>query len=58
MRLPRIGALALAAAVALAAAGAAAQELGSWHRKLDDGLKAAKKSGRPVLVVTNWKPDI
>ncbi len=42
----------------LASTTAVAQDLASWHKKLDDGLTAAKKSGKPVLVVTNWKPDV
>lgn len=44
-------------ALCVLAAGALAQDLSTWNRKLDDGLKAAKKSGKPVLFVTNWKPD-
>ena len=55
----RIGTLscfaAVAAVVCLAAPAllaAAADDV--WHASLDDGLAAAKKSGRPVLVVTLW----
>lgn len=29
-----------------------------WHASLDDGLEAARKSGRPVLVVTGWKSGV
>jgi hypothetical protein len=29
-----------------------------WHTSLDDGLEAAKKSGKPLLVVTGWKSGI
>jgi hypothetical protein len=29
-----------------------------WHGSLDDGLEAARKSGRPVLVVTGWKSGV
>ena len=29
-----------------------------WHRKLEDGVSAAKKSGRPVLVVTMWQEKL
>ena len=29
-----------------------------WLRTRDDGLEAAKKSGRPVLVVTAWKEKV
>ncbi len=25
-----------------------------WHTSMKDGLEAAKKSGRPLLVVTAW----
>ena len=39
------------------ATGAGADD-DAWHRTLDDGLKAGKKSGRPLLVVTIWKPDV
>ena len=28
--------------------------LDGWLRSRDDGLKAAQKSGKPVLVVTMW----
>ena len=26
-----------------------------WHANLDKGLKAAKKSGKPLFVATMWK---
>ena len=29
-----------------------------WHRTKKDGEKAAKKSGKPVLVVTIWKEKV
>ena len=29
-----------------------------WHGSLKDGLAAAKKSGKPVLVVTVWKEKV
>ena len=29
-----------------------------WHASLDDGLEAAKTSGRPLLVVTGWKSGV
>ena len=29
-----------------------------WHRSIEDGITAAKKSGRPVLVVTAWKEKV
>jgi hypothetical protein len=43
----------IAAAVPLAAAAAAAAPAG-WHGSLADGLVAAKRSGKPLLVVTAW----
>ena len=27
-----------------------------WHGTLDEGKKAARVSGKPILVVTAWKP--
>ncbi len=47
---------ALAAAV-LAVGAAFAQEPAKWSN-LDDGLKAAKKSNRPLLLVTMWKHGV
>jgi len=45
-------------AAALLAAGAAfAQEPQRWTN-LEDGLKAAKKSGKPLLLVTLWKHGV
>lgn len=41
--------------LALTAAVLSAQEASTWHRTLKDGLKAARSSGRPVLVVTLWE---
>jgi len=32
--------------------------LDGWLRKRDDGLEAAQKSGKPVLVVTIWKDGV
>ena len=32
-----------------------ASALDGWLKKRDDGLDAAKESGKPVLVVTAWK---
>ncbi len=29
-----------------------------WHPNLEKGLEAAKKSGKPLLVVTGWAPNI
>ena len=42
------------AAAALLAATALAQDPAKASN-LEDGLKAAKKSGKPVLVITSWK---
>ena len=41
------------AAIILLSSGVLAAPEG-WHSKLEDGLKAAKKSGKPVLVITTW----
>ena len=29
-----------------------------WHKNLEDGKKAARLSGKPILVVTAWAPNI
>jgi len=29
-----------------------------WHSKLKEGVAAAKKSGKPVFVVTMWKEKV
>ena len=29
-----------------------------WHESLEDGKKAARVSGKPILVVTAWKPKV
>jgi hypothetical protein len=29
-----------------------------WHKSKDDGVAAARKSRRPVLVVTAWKDKV
>jgi len=47
----------LAAAAILAAPLALAAPDG-WHDRLEDGLDAARRSGKPVLVVTAWKPNV
>lgn len=46
-----MGLVKLTLAFALLASGAFAQ---TWHKTLEDGKKAAAKSGRPVLLVTLW----
>ena len=30
----------------------------TWHPDLDAGVAAARKSGKPILVVTAWKSGI
>jgi hypothetical protein len=40
----------------LASAALAVPE--GWHASLDDGRKAARQSGKPILVVTAWAPNI
>jgi len=39
-------------------AGVAQARPEGWHKSMEDGLKAAKKSGKPVLVVTLWKEKV
>lgn len=48
--------LSLAATLVLATLATAAPE--GWHTSLKDGLKAARKSGKPLLVVTAWKSGV
>lgn len=45
------------AVLSLLSAAAAASPQG-WHRSKDDGIEAARKSGKPVLVVTLWKEGV
>ncbi len=45
------------AVIGLIASAAAAAPQG-WHRTMDDGIEAARKSGKPVLVVTVWKEKV
>ena len=47
--------LPLALLLGLAAPALAAD---GWHRTREDGLEAAKQSGKPVLVVTAWKEKV
>ncbi|MHC4959938.1 MAG: hypothetical protein ACYTGN_16355 [Planctomycetota bacterium] len=47
----------IAFALTLFAASVLARPDG-WHRTMEDGIKAAKKSGKPVLVVTIWKEKL
>ena len=39
-------------------AGVAVARPEGWHKSMEDGIKAAKKSGKPVLVVTMWKEKV
>ena len=51
----------LAWAAVLATAALLAPEavaLDGWLKKRNDGLEAAEKSGKPVLVVTIWKDGV
>ena len=57
MRLPLVGPLA-AAALAVGATVAVGQELEGWVATPDEGVKAARVSSRPILVVTCWRPDV
>jgi len=52
----RTGALVLGLATLLATATAARAD--GWHTSLEDGLAAAGKSGKPVLLVTLWPPNV
>ena len=40
-------------ALALFSTSAFAQE---WHKTLEDGKKAAAKSGKPIFLLTIWSP--
>ena len=44
--------------LAVSAAPAMAGRPDGWHAKLEDAVVAAKKSGKPVLVVTLWKDRV
>ena len=50
--------LILGATLLLFAAAPKADALDGWLRSRDDGLEAAKKSGKPVLVITLWKDGV
>ncbi|MHC4547475.1 MAG: hypothetical protein ACYTEZ_01750 [Planctomycetota bacterium] len=45
-------------AMTLVLAGAALAAPRGWHRTKKDGEAAAKKSGKPVLVVTMWQEKV
>ena len=52
---PRSAALvAIAAACFAASAPLAAAAPEGWHGSLEKGLDAARRSGKPLLVVTAW----
>ena len=46
------------AAFALLLAAPALAAPDGWLTKLEDGQKAAKRSGKPILVVTAWKEGV
>ena len=48
----------LAGAVVLLLAASAGAAPDGWLASLDGGLDAARRSGKPVLVVTAWKSGI
>ena len=48
----------LVGALLLVPALAAQAEAPAWMKTLDEGLAAAKKSGKPLLVVTLWKEGV
>ena len=53
-RIAALLALPLAAVLTLPAA---AQD-GEWHTSLSAGKKAAKQSGKAILYITSWKPNV
>ena len=56
MRRPYVAATALVALLTFAVPALAAPD--GWHRTLEDGQKAARRSGKPLLVVTAWKEGV
>ena len=48
--------LTIASALLLATVAHAAPD--GWHTSLKDGVAAARKSGKPLLVVTAWKSGV
>ncbi len=48
-------AAALAAFLLVPALGATAAPPEGWHPTLDKGLESAKKSGKPLLLITAWQ---
>jgi hypothetical protein len=51
-----LGAITFALLVAGAAAAGPIPD--GWHSSLKDGAAAAKRTGKPVLVVTAWSPGV
>ena len=41
-----------------ARAAGAATAAPEWHKNLEEGVAAARKSGKPLLVVTAWRSGI
>ena len=39
----------------LLAAPSSANAPEGWHNSLQDGVEAAAKSGKPILLITTWK---
>ncbi|MHC4579803.1 MAG: hypothetical protein ACYTED_20695 [Planctomycetota bacterium] len=52
MRLATVATAATVTTVFLLGTATASPE--GWHRTMKDGVAAAKRSGKPVLVVTMW----
>ena len=53
MRIVGFFVLALLALGSFATSSSAAPE--GWHASLKDGVAAAEKSGKPILLITAWK---
>ena len=54
----KLGATAAIAALTLLFAVPALSSPEGWMRSLEDGQKAARQSGKPILVVTAWKEGV
>ena len=55
----RMAAKVLALSLGLLMSGVgAAQTPEGWHGSLKEGLDAAARSGRAVLLITAWKPGV
>ena len=53
MRTPALFVLVLVGLGLIAPTTSAAPE--GWHKSLKDGVEAAGKSGKPILMITAWK---